>query len=159
MRRHRIGMVMGGWGILGAAMVLGTPAHAFDVTGLWKGSIRCAGQVISQRRSFSRDDVELRVSGSTLQLESRIYRAAFLPDGRNPDRGAMALIGCSTSLFPEFRGQMGRLKVTTKPANGTGVISGQLFSIGDSIAESFFSCKWKFRRVSTVDPGIPPCEE
>jgi hypothetical protein len=132
-------------------------AWAFDATGVWRGSLRCSGQVLSDRRSFARDGVELRISGDTLHVESRVYRAAFLPDGRNPNRGAMVLIGCSTALSPDFRGQMGRLKIVTKPGSATGTISGEVLTIGDSIAESFFVCKWKFRRVSTVDPGVTPC--
>ena len=59
MRTHRLAT-----GLAALAVAMGVaagtePAWGYDPTGFWRGSIRCNGQVLADRRSFGRDDVEL----------------------------------------------------------------------------------------------------
>jgi hypothetical protein len=72
----------------------------------------------------------------------------------DPDKGAVAFRLCGLSDDPATEGEMGNAKVSTKPLNGDGKFDATAIFADNTEVDT---CKWKFTRTSTVDPGVATC--
>ncbi len=140
-----------------------SPAHAFDVSGHWSGTYACKGSFDGEKASFtSALEADLTQSGAVVGANILFDGTPYSYNGlavfglAKPDKGDLMLVICGTddNLNSTTYDELGRLKVTTKPAKGTGTISG--FSIySRSDPPRLYTCKWKLKRTSAVDPGVP----
>jgi len=135
-------------------------ARALDLTGTWAGRQTCTEFDGGRTMYVLEGTLEVTQSGATLGItfmsaghEDGYVGRAVVDDG-NRDRGEIVLLHCGTNdvAGDAHFDEVGRLKVSTKPAEGTGRISGtSIFS--NPLPASVGSCRWSFNRVATDDPG------
>jgi hypothetical protein len=163
---HRLPRILPFAALLAAALAItAAPAAAFDLTGSYVGKFRCTGSFEGRKDSFAEPQVQVAITQSGNVFGMRFddgfdvldYSGVAIPDQAKPDKGEMAFVFCGTDDVLGNNGdldEIGRLKVTTKPAKGTGKLSGtSIFTELDGT--SVFTCKWTFKRVDTNDPGLP----
>ncbi len=149
--------------VLAAVLVLpASRAAAFDINGTWAGKITCKGIFDGEPQALSLTPTLLIDDSGELQLavDGVHYAAVPFVDSSHPDKGELAIIRCDTSSTrsgAEFGGEFGRLKVSTKPAKGTGSISGGSYRASILITGSLLTCKWSFKRVTTDHPALAGC--
>lgn len=83
------------------------------------------------------------------------YNGIAVADAKKPDKGDVMLTICGTDddLGSGEFDELGRFKVTTKPAKGSGAISGFSVYSANNPPEAY-TCKWKLKRTSTSAPVV-----
>jgi hypothetical protein len=161
---------------LGTSSAARAGAARFDLTGTWVGSIKCKGFFGGVKDPFTlTPTVKISQSGLNIGLLADdagtldSYVAYANPDAKKPlEKGEFALIFCGTNdvLAEPFDApfdEIGRMTVSTKPPKvkatfkGTSIYSDSQLSFGppQTTPISAGTCKWKFTRTDTNDPGIP----
>jgi len=143
-------------------MLAGGPAAAFDIRGTWTGSVNCKGIFNGAPQSVTSSSTLLIDNNGELELaiDAFHYSGLAIFDPAKPDKGNLAIIRCDTNATRssgEFGGELGRLKVSTRPAKGTGSISGTSYRFSVLLADSLFTCRWSFKRTSTDHPTLAGC--
>jgi hypothetical protein len=137
-------------------------ARAFDLTGTWKGKQICKTTGTDGTTKFTEKDDTLTIT--QIGTEVRIHEAAFnsLNTGlafaftANPDKGAVAFRECGLSENTATKGEMGNAKVTTKPSTGDGKFVAVVVFTDSTLVDT---CKWRYKRTSTADPGVAACPQ
>lgn len=141
-----------------ACIVAARPAEAYDLTGHWEGKWSCIGTTNGVKTKTARATSTLIVTSLTgdklaayLDLQ-RGFLGIAIPDAAKPEKGEAALVACGTDEDPSNAGQteVGRWKVATKGAKG--VLSGT--SVRSNGAGDVQTCKYKYKRVDTVDDDL-----
>jgi hypothetical protein len=153
------------FGAAAAALVAGTVAAggalAFDVTGTWEGTYKCKG-VFDGLKDKYEDALVANITqtgtavGADITFDGDLfsYNGLAIANAAKPDKGDLTVVICgsdddlSTGEFDEF----GRLTVTTKPLKGTGSIKGTSYYSTTGPVQ-VYTCKWKLKRTSTVNPN------
>lgn len=159
--------------LLAAASVmtvaLATPVSAafiaYDLTGTWSGSLKCKALVGGVKQKTVATPV-MKISqlglGIGVQLDfgtgTTLYNGLANPATKKPEqKGEAALILCGTDdlLGVDFRDEIGRMTVSTKPGKVKASLKGQSFFSNPSDPLSHHgTCKWKWTRIDAVDPGV-----
>ena len=150
-----------------SALLLAFPlsAQAFDLTGTWEGKYVCKG-FDGGKFSFSiPGTLEITQVGNDIDLQlpftggADVYRGVPIEATGKPEQGAVYFAHCGISDVPGTGengfDETGFANVKTK-ANGDGIFKA---------TTTFFllappevaGCKWKYKRVSTVNPNVPGC--
>jgi hypothetical protein len=156
--------------VLGASPLAhaGGAALGYDLTGTWTGAIKCKSFDTGGKVKFTLTPLALLISQNGLAIGmladygglSDRYVAVANPDVKKPlEKGELALVVCGTndqvgddSDFDEI----GRLTVKAKPAVVKAKLAGtSIFSDPGVLAPEAGTCKWKFTRTGTTDPGVP----
>lgn len=152
-------------GMLAAVLVatLAPPARAFELDGHWSGTYKCKGVSGGEKDSYE-DALEADVTQSGTAVGATIsfsgtpysYNGLAIADAAKPDKGDLMLTICGTDddLGSGVFDELGRFKVTTKPAKGSGAISG-VSVYADNNPPGAYTCKWKLKRTSTSAPVVP----
>ncbi len=155
-----MGSTTTGIGIAFAAtlMLAAAPLGAFDLSGNWQGSWKCTTFEGGAKGKDGNPDSTLAVSSiGNNTFGARIdgtlaYRGIEIPDAKKPEKGELAIVHCggdddlTSGLFAE----LGRFKVTTRGAKGT--LSG--ITVWSDDAQHVATCKYKYKRVDTNNPGL-----
>lgn len=151
--------------VLVAALVTTTASatYAYDLSGHWSGTYKCKGTFGGQKDSYS-DVLEADITQSGTAVGATIsftgspysYNGLAIADAKKPDKGDLMLTICGTDddLGSGVFDELGRFKVATKPAKGSGAISGQSFYSTTNPPQAY-TCKWKLKRTSTSAPVVP----
>jgi hypothetical protein len=145
-----------------AIAVTVSAALAFDVTGTWEGTYKCKGIFDGLKDKYEDALVaNLTQTGTAIGADITFdgdlfsYNGLAIANAAKPDKGDMTVVICgsdddlSTGEFDE----LGRLSVTTKPLKGTGSIKGTSYYSTTGPVQ-VYTCKWKLKRTSTVDPLV-----
>jgi len=142
-------------------VLLPRAAGAFDLTGTWVGKLSCRGNLVGKKDNVSAAPSTLLVTqnaGFLLSADGIFYAADAIADPAKPTRGEIAIIRCGTTAQSgEFGGEIGRMKVSTNPAKGTGTLSGTSYRTDVLVASSVYTCRWSYKRISTTPPPLSPC--
>jgi hypothetical protein len=156
--------LIGKVGILSVLCVLamGTGgALALDLTGTWSGSYECKAKIgfFGGPDTFGFNPSTLKITQGVgnvplaLDIDDAYqFNGAPLESPNSPDKGEAAVVRCGTTDIDG--GEVGRIPVTTKPTKGSGTFSGTSIFYSDG---GLYTCKWKYKRKSTMDPGVPHC--
>jgi hypothetical protein len=139
-----------------------------DLTGTWEGKGTCKGLTTggAPYKLVVKDSIFkiTQTSASDINLQGEDFTGTYPYNGlviesaAKPRSGQVSAIHCASNPFiPDFYNDMliGKAKVkptTDNPAGATLKLTGIFFN-GDTLA----TCKSKYTRVSTADPGIGPC--
>jgi len=152
------------------AVLLVSPAHGFDLTGHWVGKWSCKGFdggkfTSSQPNKEDKNASTLaitQVQGGTFAASidngSFTYNAVAIPDSSKPEKGEVTLLGChlaNTLPPPSFDGELVRASVQTKA--GTFKASFKATSIFVDDFPEDGTCKYSYKRIDTIDPGLSAC--
>lgn len=143
-----------------AVLVAGsmTPnAHAFDLTGHWVGKFSCKG--------FDGTKFTLGNSSATLAITQTgnsiaalaggfLYTGTQVPDAAKPEKGEAVLFTCATS-GALGQGEIARASVKTKA--GTFKATLKATSVFANGTPNVGACKYTYKRIDTIDPGIGGC--
>jgi hypothetical protein len=151
----------------------GAAAQLPDLTGTWVGTLTCKSFDTGLKTKLALEPV-LQISQSGNEVGARLdfggtqeeYDGLANPDGKKPaTKGELALIRCSTDSVagndfgsdePDFD-EIGRFAVGAKPGKIKASLKGQSFFSDPGVASpEAGSCKWRFTRIDTADPGITP---
>lgn len=148
---------------VGLSLAAGTSAHAFDVTGHWSGTYKCKGTFDGEKDSYV-DTLEADFTQSGAAAGANVvftgtpfnYSGVAIANAAKPDGGDLMLVICGTDdvLGSAQYDELSRLKVTTKPAKGTGTISGESLYVRGGPIQAY-TCKWKLKRTATSAPVVP----
>jgi len=169
--------------LLGAGVI---PAHAFDMTGTWKGTWTCRVQKDGTPITIANNASIMRITqiGSTVHMALDdglfLYNGWAEADNENADRGATTLVECRTS--PQSANYNEVISAAVKAPsgagggqfNGTSAYNSQANTLPtgctpldprcesvpnspDVISELGGICRYTLKHVSSVDPGIGPC--
>jgi hypothetical protein len=137
-------------------------AFALDLTGTWQGKETCL-------RLNDDDNVEAKLKGeATLEItqSGSDLNVKFLGDflvasmngaalayADNPNSGRAGMYRCGTSTT---------ISMTTSfkaksSASGTGTLDGTANVVGHGTGNTIATCKYSLKRVSAVNPNVPPC--
>ena len=137
-------------------------ASAFDLTGTWEGRWSCQGFDGAKFKAANpASTLQITQIGSVLAVNEDggiFYNGGAILDARSPaTKGEVALVKCETDSIPLGgpEGVILRAKVKADVAKGTGSIKG--LSIVESDAPEALTCKYKYKRTSTIDPGVGGC--
>ena len=148
---------------LAVVLVLGAGrAEAFNINGTWAGKISCKGIFDGAPKTLTLSPTLLIDDSGELQLavDGVHYAGLAFFDPAHPDKGDLAIVRCDTSSTRsggEFGGEFGRLKVSTKPAKGTGSLSGSTYRASVLFSTSVYTCKWSFKRMGADHPMLAGC--
>jgi hypothetical protein len=139
------------------ALSAASPAAAQGLTGHWEGSYVC---------TEIEDGVKGKDSSSSLMAVTSLgdgtfaaiidgykWRGVEITSQSDPNKGELALINCSTDTDPNagpFATEFARFKVSLSGENGS--ISG--ISLWSGGARHIATCKYKLKRVDTLNPGL-----
>jgi len=145
------------------AFLAASPAvWAFDISGHWTGTYKCTGNLQGAKNKYTETlDASITQSGSAVGASivfnsgAPFLYSGFALGGPKPDNGDLMVDACTTDNNPEsgLYDEIGRLTVKTKPAKGTGTLSGTSNYSGPSPPQ-IYTCKWKLKRISPTDPGV-----
>jgi hypothetical protein len=142
-----------------ATLVMGAaPVGAFDLTGSWQGSWKCTTFDTGTKGKGGNTESTLAVTSlGNNTFRARIdggiaYRGIEIPDAAKPEKGELAIVHCAgdDDLTTQPFAELGRLKVTTKGAKGT--LSG--ITVWSNDAHHIATCKYKYKRIDTTNPGL-----
>jgi hypothetical protein len=153
--------------MLSAVVVLSmsaTQARAVDLTGTWEGKAVCTGFFAGHKvKDTFEAPVTITQTGQDLNMEffGTRYTGAIMDDSAAPTKkGQGSFLACSSQAQPlaEYN-EIGHIKVVVNPTKGISTFT------ATSVYSTFFggpintveTCKYSFKRTSTVDPGVPEC--
>lgn len=132
-------------------------AYAFDLTGHWTGKFSCKG---SDGTKFSLGNksatLAITQTGNTIAAFAGgfLYTGTQVPDAAKPEQGEAVLFTCATSSTTGI-GEIGRATVKTKI--GTFKATIKATSVFATNAPRVGSCKYTYKRIDTIDPGVGGC--
>ena len=145
-------------------------AARFDLTGTWVGSIKCTGVFQGAKFPAFTLTPTLKISQSGLNVgifadyppgdTDDSYVGYANPDAKKPlEKGELAILYCGTDDVlgnePTFD-EIGRMVVSTKPPKVKATFKGTSIYSDPGISDAEVgTCKWKWTRTDTADPGIP----
>jgi hypothetical protein len=149
--------------VVGLSLAAGSSARAYDITGHWTGTYKCKGTFDGEKDSYV-DTLEADFTQGGGAVGANVvftgtpfnYSGVALPSAAKPDGGDLMLVICGTDDVlgsPQYD-ELTRLKVTTKPAKGTGTISGESLYVKSGPLQAY-ACKWKLKRTTTSAPAVP----
>lgn len=151
---------------LGVLLTAAPAARAFDATGTWIGQYSCKSRDIDGKFTFKAKPSTAFItqvgSAVRINLDSEFfYQGTAFNDAKKPDeKGEVFVVECATD-FDATTGfaETLRAAVKTKPAKGTGSLSGLSVyqDLEDVGLPEFGTCKFKYKRVDTADPGVGGC--
>ena len=134
-------------------------APAFDITGTWTGKWKCVGMSNGQKSTSFEPSSSAAVTqvgdvfGATIDGDLD-YAGIAIADGGNAAKGAVGIIHCGTgdalATQPAYS-EFGNWKVSTRGDKGT--LSG--VTVWSSNPQHIATCKYKYKRTDTTDPGVP----
>jgi hypothetical protein len=138
-----------------------TSALAYDLSGLWEGTYKCKGFINGVKDKYE-DFLQAAITQSGTAVGANIsfdgdpfrFNGLGIATSGKPDKGDLVLVVCGTNdnLTTQDYDEIGRMTVTTKPSKGTGSIKGvSNYAFGGT---DIYTCKWKLKRVSAVDPQV-----
>jgi hypothetical protein len=137
--------------------------RAFELDGHWSGTYKCKGNFGGEKDAYE-DALEADITQTGTAVGALItfsgtpysYNGLAVADAAKPDKGDLMLTICGTDddLGSGEFDELGRFKVTTKPAKGSGAISGVSLYASTNPAQAY-TCKWKLKRTSTSAPAVP----
>jgi hypothetical protein len=136
-------------------------ARAFDLTGRWVGKWKCKGFDGGKFTSHQKPStLEVTQAGNVLAASidggSFFYNGTPVPSASNPDRGEVVLLACPTAnTLGAEEAEIVRAVVKTKTGTAKAKFKGTSIFADD--APESGTCKYAYKRVDTVDPGVTPC--
>lgn len=167
-----------GMGAIAALLVPGV-AQAVDLTGIWVGEQHCErfnGE--KYQTTFANDVMVVSQDGGNVHMAALLVDDGFvllfegrvIDDQKHPDhKGEATFTECLTTPGSPYQEMLRANRIDTKPGpkkgkkddgkegpefNGESIFSQVVADIPDH-----GTCKWKYRRVSTEDVGVPGCDE
>jgi hypothetical protein len=144
--------------LIPAALVLGVPAGAIDLTGTWTGSFKCS-EFNGAKDKFPEPAQILRITqtGGNLAVDwvgSADQTGLAIDDVKAPDKkGEAALVDCETTAdLATGYGEIALLKAKVDRAKGKGSLKGTSIYSPDGLAVG--DCKWSFKLTDPTDPGV-----
>ena len=144
-----------------AALLVLVPAtgHAFDLTGHWTGSWKCTifDDGVKGKDGNKESTLAITQAGTVFgaDLDSGLtYSGIAIADARKPDnKGEIGIVHCGSDddLTQIPYTELGRWKVSVKGAKGK--LNGVTLWSDDS--QHIATCKYKYKRIDTVDPAVP----
>lgn len=136
---------------------------AFDLTGTWEGKWSCKGLDLGIKSKLQNGGsvVEIVQTGDSLAIrfdDADDYGGITVEDVSNADKGAAAIVACSTSsdlTFGTDFDDMQHWRIKTNPASGKGRIKG--VGVWSPPGNSVSTCKYSYKRVSTTPPVAVGC--
>ncbi len=153
--------------VLAAMVTSVAPASAalisYDLTGTWAGSITCneyeSGAKVKPKTVLT-PVMRITQIGQNIGVQLdfgtslRLFGGLSNPDAKKPEqKGEAALIRCGTSddIATGLPNQIVRMSAATKPGKVKATFKGvALFT--DPVLPRHGTCKWKWKRIDTVDP-------
>jgi hypothetical protein len=153
-------------------VLLGTsPAQPANLTGIWLGQQKCdrfdgtkfVTKFLDDVMVISQTGNEIRMAALLIDdVFQLIYQGTVIDDVEDPDRkGQAAFTECTTTPTSPYQETGRATKVDVKPDDdgkfeGTSVF----FEVGlEGQPPDTGTCAWTYKRVATVDPGVPSCAE
>ena len=151
--------------VAGALVLASAPAaRAFDISGTWAGLYKCKGTFDGEKDSFTQV-VGMIVTqidstfGAAVSFDQAAYgfTGTAIASATKPANGVVTLTSCDTDndLSSGEFDELARLTVKTNPAKGTGTLSGTSILTSTDPALQSYLCKWKLKRTTPLDPGVP----
>lgn len=145
------------------ALVVGAApgAHAFDMTGRWVGKWKCkgfdGGKFTSNEKASTLEVTQTgNVLAATIDGGNFFYNGTPVPSSSNPDRGEVVLLACPTAnTLGGEEAEIVRAAVKTKTGTAKAKFKGTSIFADD--APESGTCKYVYKRVDMVDPGVGPC--
>jgi len=133
--------------VLAIAALAAQAAGAIDLTGTWEGEQTCDLYVGDNvKLKYKHDTMRISQKGSVAQMGSFcspdscyfLYQGLVVDDAKDPDRKGQAAFNVCPS--PDtYYGDSHFFQITSPAWTGVG------------------NCTWKYKRVSTADPGLVSC--
>jgi hypothetical protein len=149
--------------VAATALAAAVPAAAFDLTGHWEGKYACKTFNAGFKDGFSSRTSEIEITQVGTSVILRVdgvdtYRGLGIDGAAKPEAGALYAVRCTTDDVPGAQAggfdELGHFTVKTG-ANGKGSLRG--FSIFNDDDPEVGTCKWSYKRVDTLDPGLADC--
>lgn len=143
--------------VLGAAVA---PAHAFDLTGHWIGKWSCKDfDGVKFNEGANPSLMAITEAGGTMNvsIDNVGYNGTAIADAKKPDeKGEAVLISCATSnvLTTDFAEIV---RATVKTKIGSFKATFKAVSVFADNTPEVGTCKFSFKRVDTLDPGVLAC--
>lgn len=142
-------------------------AEAFDLTGTWTGTAKCASLFGGDKFKFTDvPAVQITQVGREIGLRAdygggnvNFYAGRAYDDAKKPDeKGEVALVACGTDSVagndPAFD-ELGRFSAKAKPGKIKATLKGISFFSDPGVAEpEAGTCKWTLTRVDAANPGV-----
>lgn len=139
-------------------------AHAFNMTGIWRGRWDCRVQengtftIIKNLHSV----MKITHTGSTVYVDldhgSFHYSGWARANNGNANRGATTVVECRTSPTSPVYNEIISAEVTAPSGTGRGkFIGASTYNSTDDVIDIGGVCSYIFERVSSIDPGVGPC--
>lgn len=155
-----------------AAIVLGsaTRAQAVDLTGEWQGYQVCDrynGEKF--QTTYSDDTMLITQDGDTVYVAALfdgsgfalVFQGTVINENKRHTRvGEAALTECHSAPASEYSETARVTKIDTKRGSTDAeFVATSIFAQHFEDATDHGTCTWKYRRVSSSDPGVPACSE
>lgn len=173
-----------------AAVLLGAgvlQAHAFDMTGTWKGKWTCRVQENGTPITIANNASIMKITqiGSSVHVDldggEFLYNGWAGADNDNADRGATTVVECRTKPRSANYNEIISAEVKAPSGAGGGQFNGtsaynstdvstplgcspldprcaSTFDSTDTVNTDIGGiCRYTFKRVSSTDPGVGPC--
>jgi len=152
--------------LLGAAIALSvsaTHAAAVDLTGTWEGKAKCSGFFAGQKVNDTfASPVTITQTGSDLNMffAGVLYNGGVIDDSAKPnEKGQGAFIACSAGANPlADYNESGHLKVQIKGNKASFTATSVFHTAAGGSLVTVETCKYSFKRTSTVNPDVPECD-
>lgn len=139
------------------ASSLAPGAYAFDLTGHWIGKFSCKG-FDGTKFTLGNKSVTASVTqtGNSIALLAGafLYTGTQVPDAAKPEQGEAVLFTCATSGTLGL-GEIARASVKTKV--GTFKATLKATSVFANTIPNVGTCKYTYKRIDTIDPGVGGC--
>jgi hypothetical protein len=140
-------------------------AHAFNMTGLWKGRWDCRAQQNGTFQIFGNPSSVLKITqtGSAVYVDldngSYHYSGWAGTNNKNADRGATTVVECRTDPTSPVYNEIISADVNAPSRTGSGKFIGiSVYNSTDALSTDIGgTCSYIFQRTSSADPGVGPC--
>lgn len=138
-----------------------THAAAVDMTGTWEGQAVCKGFFNGTKvKDTFGAPVTITQTGSDLNMEflGVRYNGEIIDDAADPNKGQGSFVACSTAAEPlADYNETGHITVQITSKKSTFKATSVFTTAVNGSIVTVETCKWKFTRTDTVDPGVPAC--
>jgi hypothetical protein len=152
--------------VLALSTISGSRAWGADLTGIWLGEQNCDsfdGQKFNL--PFKNDVMVISQSGQEMNLAALffdntfhlLYQGHVIDDDKEGDRKAQAAFTeCETTPSSDYQ-ETGRATKVELKKKGDGEFEATSIYFQTPDGPSTGTCKWKYKRASTEDVGVPSC--
>ncbi len=137
----------------------------YDLTGTWRGSIKCSALIAgAKQKSVLTPTMRISQIGLNIGVQldfgtsTSAYGGLANPDAKKPEqKGEAALVLCGTDnvLGVDLFDEIARMAVAAKPGKVKASFKGVSIFSGPSTPQvTHGTCKWKWTRTDTAEPGL-----